>query len=319
MSFGDALQLQGLRGNLLPMPHPTHRETMENSRAQPMYEEDMDGFLDPAMRAPAGRARKEILASDANISTRIPVTTANGATRTAEAIPKQPYTRPRHDKIPCEHCGGKFRGTHELKRHLHRHHRQTKKGWICFDSSEDQKFLSRCKQCHNKKIYRAYYNAAAHLRRYHFHPKNRGRKRVGSGDGIDPPMDVLKANWMREVDILEQPKRYSPDGGSGGGNDPPHGGIHDMLSTKRARGGSGGNNPPMETLTTHYMKDAEFIKANPETNTAMGSTLSDNFPGIPSNSPFDSSSQGIVLNPVCFQTGQRIKYTYIPTEWRGHA
>ena len=57
-------------------------------------------------------------------------------------------------------------------------------------------------------MYGAYYNAAAHLRRAHFHPRKRGRKgkhdekRGGKGGGDDPPMDILKQKWMKEVEIV---------------------------------------------------------------------------------------------------------------------
>jgi len=60
-----------------------------------------------------------------------------------------------------------------------------------------------------KKKYGAYYNAAAHLRRAHFKPKQRCRgksakveekleKRGGKGGGDWPPMPELK-RWMKEV------------------------------------------------------------------------------------------------------------------------
>ena len=70
--------------------------------------------------------------------------------------------------------------------------------------------LSKCKACSNqKKKYGAYYNAAAHLRRAHFKPKQRGRsksakveekteKRGGKGGGDWPPMSELK-RWMKEI------------------------------------------------------------------------------------------------------------------------
>lgn len=46
------------------------------------------------------------------------------------------------------------------------------------------------------------------LRRVHFDPRPRGRKaknqlerRGGKAGGNNPPMDILKANWIREVDV----------------------------------------------------------------------------------------------------------------------
>jgi hypothetical protein len=53
------------------------------------------------------------------------------------------------------------------------------------------------------------YNAAAHLRRAHFHPRPRGRrnkgdeKRGGKGGGDHPAMDYLRRHWMSEITISE--------------------------------------------------------------------------------------------------------------------
>ncbi|KAB2109040.1 hypothetical protein AG0111_0g2533 [Alternaria gaisen] len=91
-----------------------------------------------------------------------------------------------------------------------------RKGYICVDSSPDKKFLANCKHCRNKKVYGAYYNAAAHLRRAHFHPRNRGRtgkdeKRSGIGGGDHPPMEYLKLHWIKEVEVEEKPTPQSPE------------------------------------------------------------------------------------------------------------
>lgn len=140
----------------------------------------------------------------------IRVPSLDGSTKVHGVIPKVPYTRPTHPKIMCNFCDDHpsgFRGTHELERHIHRHHNAIRKAYICIDASDDGKFLSGCKHCRNNKVYGAYYNAAAHLRRAHFHPRKRGRKgkndekRGGSGGGDDPPMDYLRQNWIKEVEI----------------------------------------------------------------------------------------------------------------------
>lgn len=110
----------------------------------------------------------------------------------------------------CNQCNERpngFRGTHELERHIARKHAPTRKAFICVDSSLDGKFLAQCKHCRNKKQYGAYYNAAAHLRRAHFHPRKKGRKakgdekRGGIGGGDHPPMDYLKQHWIKEVEV----------------------------------------------------------------------------------------------------------------------
>jgi hypothetical protein len=112
----------------------------------------------------------------------------------------------------CDFCTERpngFRGTHELDRHIARAHATSRKGFICVDASRNGKFLANCKHCRNKKAYGAYYNAAAHLRRAHFHPRKRGpkgkrdEKRGGIGGGDDPPMDILKQFWIREVEVAE--------------------------------------------------------------------------------------------------------------------
>jgi hypothetical protein len=134
----------------------------------------------------------------------------DGSSKTVGVISKTPYVRPQHPKIMCPMCQERpdgFRGTHELDRHIARAHATTRKGYICIDYSPDKKFLAGCKHCRNKKVYGAYYNAAAHLRRAHFHPRKRGRKgkndekRGGIGGGDHPAMDYLKQHWIKEVEI----------------------------------------------------------------------------------------------------------------------
>jgi hypothetical protein len=152
----------------------------------------------------------------------------DGSSKTVGVLAKTPYVRPQHPKIKCNFCNERpdgFRGTHELDRHIARAHASRRKGYICVDSSPDQKFLANCKHCRNKKVYGAYYNAAAHLRRAHFHPRKRGRKgrsdekRGGIGGGDHPPMEYLKQNWIKEVEVENKPAPQSPDSNSD--NDAP--------------------------------------------------------------------------------------------------
>lgn len=128
-------------------------------------------------------------------------------------IPKnQTYVRPQHPKVFCEQCDIKpegFRGPHELRRHVDNKHSHTRTVWVCKDRSADQKFLSKCKACNEGKMYGAYYNAAAHLRRIHFHAKEKGKKgkgslkdkpRGGDGGGDDPPMEIIKL-WIEASQV----------------------------------------------------------------------------------------------------------------------
>jgi len=135
----------------------------------------------------------------------------DGSSKYVAVITKPPYIRPSHPKIMCPYCSENpdgFRGEHELRRHTERAHALMRKKWVTVDASPDKKFLADCKQCRSGKKYSAYYNAAAHLRSAHFHPRNRGRKgkhdekRGGKGMGDDPPMDVLKQKWMKEIEIV---------------------------------------------------------------------------------------------------------------------
>lgn len=134
----------------------------------------------------------------------------DGSSKTVGVISKTPYVRPQHPKIMCQFCHERpegFRGTHELERHIARAHASRRKAYICIDYSPEKKFLANCKHCRNKKVYGAYYNAAAHLRRAHFHPRKRGRKgkndekRGGIGGGDHPAMDYLKQHWIKEVEV----------------------------------------------------------------------------------------------------------------------
>ena len=125
-------------------------------------------------------------------------------------IPKNnSYVRPQHPKVFCDQCNIKpegFRGPHELRRHVDNKHSTERTVWVCKDRSPDQTFLSNCKACNEGKKYGAYYNAAAHLRRIHFHAKekkkgkgtSKEKPRGGDGGGDDPPMDVIKL-WIEDL------------------------------------------------------------------------------------------------------------------------
>jgi hypothetical protein len=157
----------------------------------------------------ANRDHAEARAKPSNAQM-VRVRSQDGSSKDVGLITKAPYVRPVHAKVLCPQCNENpdgFRGEHELRRHYERAHAAVKKVWVCVDASPDKKFLANCKHCRNGKQYGAYYNAAAHLRRAHFHPRKRGRKgkhdekRGGIGGGDKPPMEELKQLWMKELDV----------------------------------------------------------------------------------------------------------------------
>ncbi|KAL2017236.1 hypothetical protein VTK56DRAFT_2395 [Thermocarpiscus australiensis] len=170
-----------------------------------------------------------------------PAEPASGRGKDGKAvITKAKYERPKHPKVKCNQCNEHaegFRGEHELRRHTEAKHKSLVKKWICRDpgaygiphSERVVKPLKDCKQCSQNKQYGAYYNAAAHLRRTHFNPRQRkgpggvkngqslkadeqSEKRGGKGGGDWPSMSELKL-WMVEVTVhMDQPGALAPDG-----------------------------------------------------------------------------------------------------------
>ena len=126
------------------------------------------------------------------------------------SIPKLHYSRQTKEKLKCERCNKNpdgYRGAHELHRHMALDHDSFRTAWVCVDISSDG-FLSGCAACESKKPYGQDYNAAAHLRRFHFHPKSETRRtnidpeerRGGKGGGKDPPMSECR-RWMEKIKV----------------------------------------------------------------------------------------------------------------------
>ena len=125
-------------------------------------------------------------------------------------IPKLQYSRQSKEKLKCAMCKKNpdgYRGAHELHRHIALDHHSSRVAWVCVDISADG-FLSGCAACESKKPYGQDYNAAAHLRRFHFHPKSEVRRtnvdpeerRGGKGGGKDPPMSECR-RWMEKIQV----------------------------------------------------------------------------------------------------------------------
>ncbi|KAF2116299.1 hypothetical protein BDV96DRAFT_573743 [Lophiotrema nucula] len=135
-----------------------------------------------------------------------------------ESLSKAPYIRPQVSKVYCSKCNqypNGFRSINELKRHTSRVHSSgPRKGFICIDTSPNKDFLFKCKTCKEGKVYAMDYNAAAHLRRVHFHPIRRGKQ--GQEDKKnrrmdEPAMEHLKQYWIKEVEITETDELASRD------------------------------------------------------------------------------------------------------------
>lgn len=150
------------------------------------------------------------------------------------AEPTTSAGRKRAKPVPqiCDTCHMQFRGPHELRRHTETiHGSKVTCGKVTrFQCQNPQSVgipsnfkpavpLSKCNSCRAGKMYKANYNAAAHLRRIHFkprQPRNRNgelaEKRGGQGGGDWPPMQDLAHIWFREVSVpVDSPAESAED------------------------------------------------------------------------------------------------------------
>jgi hypothetical protein len=189
----------------------SHVSASSISSRQLRREREINAIAASRKIAPKAIENNDATRSASSNATMVRIRSEDGSSKDVGLLTKTPYIRPQHPKIMCNQCNERpngFRGTHELDRHIARAHAPSRKGFVCIDASPNKNFLANCKHCRNQRAYGAYYNAAAHLRRAHFHPRKRGPKgnqdpKRGIGNGDDPPMDILKQFWIREVEVVE--------------------------------------------------------------------------------------------------------------------
>ena len=196
-----------------PFPFSTEMKQSVSSDSGASSQSASSSHLSPRMQETRSRLLAPKMQHDASASTSpkvklVDVTAEDGTVRQKAEIARTTRPQQQRKTTQCPLCNDQpqgFHGEHELRRHIDRQHRGTRKVWICKEDRPGGVFLQNCKACRNKKTYGANYNAAAHLRRAHFNPcKNkrggRGKKsegRGGMGGGNWPPMEILK-DWMYE-------------------------------------------------------------------------------------------------------------------------
>ncbi|KAG9256605.1 uncharacterized protein F5Z01DRAFT_478939 [Emericellopsis atlantica] len=163
-------------------------------------------------------------------------------------------------KLRCTECTDytEFRGDHELRRHMDAKHNKFVTVWQCRDpaaqgvncTDRPKVPLPGCKSCDAGKFYGQYYNAAAHLRRAHFSPRearsnrrnSKQEKRGGSAGGHWPPMDDLKL-WMVKVSVSKEDAKKGSSSATSSPLEPAAGADDEMISSDDAEVGSQESGP----------------------------------------------------------------------------
>lgn len=170
----------------------------------------------------ARERREQVLRNSATLIQPKPQEPGEKVTTKKISVSKSTPARRKHSKVTCPHCDDhpEFRGEHEKNRHIAAKHSKEVTKYVCRDPAkvglestvQPKVPLDDCKACKSGKLYGAYYNAGAHLRRWHFNPKGvRGKgkkaeKRGGSAGGYWPEMDDLKV-WFEKRVVIEGPTK----------------------------------------------------------------------------------------------------------------
>ena len=108
----------------------------------------------------SGRLLAPKLESDASLSPAdhprlklVEVKEADGTVKQKAEIARAARQEPERDTKKCPFCDDNpkgFHGSHELERHIDRHHSSRRKVWICKEKSPGGNFLANCKACRTK-------------------------------------------------------------------------------------------------------------------------------------------------------------------------
>ena len=83
--------------------------------------------------------------------------------------------------------------------------------WICVDASGKKALLANCKACQQVNSYDTWNDAAAHLQRVHFTPKQESKDTGDTTHWVDlnpksyPSVEELQSHWMLEVKVSVYP------------------------------------------------------------------------------------------------------------------